>query len=347
MVTKAPRRNTPQKETPTVAQHIADLKLLGHVEYIPANELSVDARYQRVDEIDWAQVREIAENPDPIRLETLTVARRANGKNFLMDGQHRWLGCREKDSTYILPCRVHQSLGVEWEANIYNLLNSHRKNPSAAGKFKSALVAGRRYGFDNEVDVMALLDELGITYDPRLTLKGGTVSARAPAVVGIGSLLKWHKNAPELVREMLIVLRDAWGDSHREAYSVPIMAGMNAFLAAHFGENGYSADALVPRLKQTSPSRIAEDARVLRGERQYALGSCIARVVAENYNRGRGGIHRVREIPPSQYSFAVAGYLLKKRNAALPAEDRKRMNANLKVGAVRAPGQKVGRRKAS
>lgn len=348
MAPRATRARTPHKETPAVAQSAAELKLLGHTEYIPVGELRVDARYQRTDEIDWAEVRQITENLDPLRLETLTIARRADGSNWIMDGQHRWLGARERDPSFLMPSRVHQSQGVEWEANIYNLLNTHRKNPSASGKFKSALVAGRKYGFDNEVELQALLDELGVSYAPNANLRHGHgMEKRAPAVAAIGSLLRQHANAPELVREELIALRDAWGEDHPNAYGVPLLAGINAFLAAHMGENGYSTEALVTRLKMTSPGRVIEDATVLRGTRQYAVGACVARVIAENYNRGRSGIHRVREIPPSQYAFAVAGYLLKKRNAALPAAERARMNANLKVGAVRVSnrlGKKLGPR---
>jgi hypothetical protein len=56
----------------------------------------------------------------------------------------------------------------------------------------------------------------------------------------------------------------------------------------------------------------------------------VARIVAEWYNRGRQEKDRVRDISPTQYSFAVAGYLLKQRNAALDEAGKAKRNANLK-----------------
>jgi hypothetical protein len=289
---------------------------LGHTEYIPASQLKVDSRYQRVDEIDWAQVREIQDHPNPILLETITVARRANGSNWIIDGQHRWLGFSERDPEYPMPSRVHISQGFEWEAWLYNKLNTHRKNPSAHGKYKSAVAAGEKYGFATEVEVRDLLNELMVPYTPNANQGWQNRGTRSPGIIAIGRVLHYQRIAPELLRETLIILRDAWGDDYANAYKGTVLGGVFAFLAAHLGETGFVREIMVTRMRSGTPDAVVEEATVLRGTRQYSVTACVARVLAEDYNRGRAGMNRVREINPANYASAVQGYLLHKRNRA-------------------------------
>jgi len=319
-----------------MATHAAvpdNLDALGHTEYIPVSDLNVDSRYQRVEEIDWAQVHDIAENFNADQLEVVTVARRANGSNWLVDGQHRWLGATEHDPDFILPARVLQSQGLAWEADLYTRLNSKRKNPSIASKFKSAQVAGARFGYEAEVGVAALIDQYGITYSPWGNTTGSQNAGRqfhktAPVLVAIGTLIKQYNWSPELLAESLGQIKDAWGDTEIQAYDRAILQGVFMFCAAHWDE--FDPGVLTNKLRRTTPASVIEDAKVIKGGSARSVGACVARIVAEWYNRGRQEKDRVRDISPTQYSYAVNAFLVKERNAAMDDDAKAKRNANLK-----------------
>ena len=297
-----------------------DLSALGHTEYIPASLLQVDERYQRSDEINWATVRRIQTKPNLVLLETLTVARRGDNSNFIVDGQHRWLGFSAIDPDYLLPCRVHLSHGLKWEADLYYQLNVNRIAPSSHSRYKSAVAAGNEYGYSNETQVHKMLDDLGISYVNSRSVtphSEGSTARRGCVLLAIGTVLRQNRNSHSLTERSLGLIKDSWDPREHTAYAVPILSGMFLLTAAHSEE--FDNDDMIAVMKSLTPPHIMEGARMMKGTSSLPTGGCVARIIAEAFNQTRHGRQpRLRDISPSGYTTGLASYLTKRRNAENP-----------------------------
>ncbi len=120
---------------------------------IPANELSVDLRVQRV--VDPRRVAKLASNWDDLMVGVLTVSHRkpfivagdAKEELIVLDGQTRLEGLRAvcgSLTTQTLTCQVHIGLTLKEEAKIF-LEHNDRKAVSPLDTFRLSLVAGEQW----------------------------------------------------------------------------------------------------------------------------------------------------------------------------------------------------------
>ncbi len=309
----------------------------GFHEYIPIGELHIDTSYQR--DINYAFVTEMSTRFDygQLDLQAFSIGRRLGIKgahaDYIIDGQHRWLALLNREpESYVVGCYVRISPGSDWEANEYLRINFKRKNPTAAGRYKAAVTAGRKFGWENDAAVSELLTELGIETVPhtgQVYHRGGANGV--PILFAIQKVGNLHERHPEITRLVLTTMRDAWAERHpASAYDGIVFDGLTDFFCAHLAEMteerpDNSLDRLgelVKVLRSTTPLELRDAAALTRGIRKYPVRAFVARGIAEMYNAIRRGENRVREVSPQSYVTAKAALSQVKSQAAMTPEAR-------------------------
>jgi len=146
------KAKTQKKDSETGLTPLIDIT---SVHDIPIHLIRVDEKYQR--EVDEPRVKKIAANFDPRLCGTLTVARRADGTLWVVDGQHRLKAAIVIGLTHIT-CQVFNSSGSAVEAALFYRIQKERKAVGSVGNHKSLVEAGdpdavaiqevlNRYGF--------------------------------------------------------------------------------------------------------------------------------------------------------------------------------------------------------
>ncbi len=127
------------------------------MEWVPVDAFSVDHSYDR-DPIQ-THIDFLTRNWDQDIMGPLLASRRANGKHYLLDGQHR-IGALKKlgKGKYLVPALVYEGLSVADEARIYRKYNKDRRQPSPSDNFR-ALV---REGDPKAVAIKKVLDDLDL-----------------------------------------------------------------------------------------------------------------------------------------------------------------------------------------
>jgi hypothetical protein len=114
------------------------------LEWIAVERLNIDTAYQRATE--GAHSRRIIAGMvkcwDWRLCQPLNVSRRSDGSLFVVDGQHRLLGARQRGDVPHLPCVVGEHSDSGDEANTFVALNQKRQRLSQGDVFNAALAAG-------------------------------------------------------------------------------------------------------------------------------------------------------------------------------------------------------------
>ena len=306
------RPRPPASQGPPSGGRHAAQRREGFHEYIPIGELHIDSTYQR--DINYPFITEMAADFDygQLDLQSFSVGRRMKGQahtDYIIDGQHRWLALSQREpKDFPVGCYVRISPGADWEANEYLRINFARKNPTSAGRFKAAVTAGRSFGWDNDAAVAEMLTELeiqtvqhtGQTYTPR----GGGHGNAVPTLFAIGKVCRLYALYPEVVRRVLITMRDTWADTRpSQAFDGIVFDGLADFYMAHHEEA--VTEEVVRVLRPVPPSELRDGAEQLRGNRKYPVRAFVARSIAELYNQGkRGATHKVRDVTALGYITA-------------------------------------------
>jgi len=140
-------------------------------------DLQVDESYQRSIDNGSSQalIRKIAAYWDWSLFHPLTIARRADGSLWVVDGQHRLAAARMRRDLYDLPCVVTAYQSQADEAASFVAMNVQRRALSALDLFKAAVAAGD----DNAVEVTEMMNAAGLTLAPHhyyISWKPGMVS---------------------------------------------------------------------------------------------------------------------------------------------------------------------------
>jgi hypothetical protein len=109
------------------------------LQYCAAEQLCVDERYQRSLEANQSirLIRRIAANWDWGLCQPLYVARRSDGKLYVVDGQHRWAAAKLRGDVWQLPCVVRSFASTEEEAAAFVALNQERTPLTALQIFRA------------------------------------------------------------------------------------------------------------------------------------------------------------------------------------------------------------------
>ena len=114
------------------------------LQYCSPDQLSIDESYQRSLESENSRtlIRKIAMYWDWGLCQPLFVARRSDGKLYVVDGQHRLAAAKLRGDIWQLPCVVTHFDSAADEAASFVALNQQRRPLTQVELFKAALSAG-------------------------------------------------------------------------------------------------------------------------------------------------------------------------------------------------------------
>lgn len=239
-------------------------------EQIAAENLTIDHTVQR--HLSKQRVNNIADNLDLDSIGVITVNRRADGTNSVVDGQHRVAALFKHDlGEWRVKCDVYHELDLDDEARLFRRLNNTR-SPSLIDDFKAGLVEG-----DPEIvgisDIL-LNHGLRVGYDPRKNVRCVSV------------LQRLYGYSPEVLDETVAVAQSAWGDTIG-AMDATVLGGIGEVLRQYNGE--IDRDNLAKRLSRIpgGPDGVVSRAKTLREIRSGNLRTHASTIVLDVYNAKR------------------------------------------------------------
>lgn len=178
------------------------------LEWVAVGSLEVDPTYQR--ETDGPQSGKIIAGMVKAwqwtLCQPLVVSRRPDGRQMILDGQHRHAGAVARGDIPHLPCVIVTGCDVQTEAKTFVALNTERQKLAQSDIFNGMLAAG-----DPEAKIMAdILAETGWKQVRMRNLKLAAPGSLlcAPMLV---KHMKAHGAAP--IRNALTALREAYPDT--------------------------------------------------------------------------------------------------------------------------------------
>jgi hypothetical protein len=213
-------------------------------EWIPADLIEVDRRYQRKLNAKW--VDQLAKSFDPFLLDDLLVNRGPDGRYAVMDGQHRLLAIRAMGwGDQRVPCKVYDNLPESLQAKRFNV-QQVRRSLTPQEKFRAALVEG---------DPIAVSIERSVAASGyRLNLDDGELSGGQ--IVGVSALRRVATSSrPGDLDVVLGILRDGFGGDVGPRHSV--IEGVSMFNGKFRGE--YDRPRLIEVMRRMTLSRIAAE----------------------------------------------------------------------------------------
>jgi hypothetical protein len=217
---------------------------------IPLTDLFVDAAYQRPLS---SFAKRIEENYDPAMVGTLIVSDRGSKGFAVIDGQTRMEGMEKRGET-VAPCLVYENLTRKQEAELFARLQTERRGMATWIRFRAALVSGNA----EAAAIAALVQAEGFKVAGDGDDKG---------IKSIAALEWLYRRDPALLRQVLGVVRDAWGipDSTTTRGDVrtrgEILQGIGRFLRE---TENVDEDRLVRNLSTITAENLRHRANALR-----------------------------------------------------------------------------------
>lgn len=166
---------------------------------IPVGDLHVDPNLdaQRIFQPTWAA--KLSKIWDPELLMVATVSKRADGRNYLIDGQHSTKVAQEQEGNdFLRDCMVYENLSLESEAKLFLAANRDRKPVKPFDNFKVALTAKDPLAIQVQREVQSR----------NLEVSNGTSTNRVGAVQALMSI---GRRRVGLVERTLKVAEESWG----------------------------------------------------------------------------------------------------------------------------------------
>jgi hypothetical protein len=209
------------------------------LEFRRVDELAVDPAYQRSILAGPSQtlIRKIAQFWDWGLCQPLTVAKRDDGRLYVVDGQHRLEAARLRGDIFDLPCVVTSYSNAGDEAAAFVALNQQRRPLSGLDLFKAALAAED----ESAKAVMAALTDAGLGLAPHTNH-----TAWKPGMVSnIQGILECHRvGGDQVLRTSLGILAKAF-EGQILQYAGTIFVGLWRLVAHEKRiEGGIDADRL-------------------------------------------------------------------------------------------------------
>lgn len=213
----------------------------------PITDLQIDTRYQRDEQLGLIEL--IAKQFDPHAFGIVWVARRDDKSLWIVDGQQRTKGAKERGYVTVPVCIV-PSRGFEMEADMFREMNAWRKPVSRADIFRSALVAG----VPHVVKINQKVMELGFEIELSRKVK----SVRWPKIAAVGALEDMYAVGNiDAVQTTLETIGTCWDGQH-DALQTYFLKGVAHFYREYAGSVGL--DYLAPRFAKKKAVEIIDAA---------------------------------------------------------------------------------------
>lgn len=248
-------------------------------EFIKVDDLFIDHAVQR--EMIPARTKRLMAEFDPDSLGVLTVNRRDDATNSVVDGQHRAEMLRRLSfGDWKVKCDVYHELSLEDEARLWRRLNNTRR-PTAYDDFKAALVEG-----DAEaVAINRITESFGITIGDQ-TRDGQVRCVNVLRQVYRGGRSNGVATHPEALAAALGVLVESWG-SVAPALDGAVIYGLG-LLFLRYGDE-IDKQSLAQKLAKFpgGPHALIGRARGLRELRPGTVPQHLMAIVVDVYNSKR------------------------------------------------------------
>lgn len=242
-------------------------------EMLRFSQIEVDSSYQR--DLDEKRAEEIAAGWDPDLVEMPTVSKRADGKYYMVEGQHRQNGAiRAGKGEELFLMRVHHGLTREEEAQLFVALNGKRVSVSAYHNYRARLKSKETIAC--EID--AILCRFGYRV---------THSCCVLGIAAVKAVECAHKNR---TLEPTIQILHAWGAGQPGFLDGSLIRGVSAFLKKY---PEAEPEHLSKQLKELPPELLVT--RLLRETKALhcSVADAACTVFQEIYNKKT----RARAVP--------------------------------------------------
>lgn len=236
------------------------------LEWVAVERLEVDPAYQRAVEGEHSRriINGMVREWDWALCQPLVVSRRADGRLFILDGQHRHSGAIERGDVLHLPCVLVQGCDLAGEASAFVALNTRRQRLSQSDIFNGMLAAGD----PDAVHMAGILEQTGW----RQGRGSGVATYRPGTLICAPMLVKALRiNGEAPVRNALASLREAYADKVVQNAS----SLLKALILIYRGDDldGIDPDLFVETLGSIDPGDWDDFAR--EEQRQYPVLSRI------------------------------------------------------------------------
>lgn len=217
------------------------------MKYLHVDELETDYRYQRFP--TESNISNIVENFDQRYVGQLTVGRRANGKHYTLDGNHRkhaiqrMIDMGESISPYVRSCILLDST-PRVEANIFVGRNTVNKVQGVA-LYKACLFLRK----EPHVTIEKILAKYG--FEVELLTSGKPSARNGVGLRGAPTILSAFKMAEDHFDSAARILANVW-KRDTEAHSGEFLKGISTFLVTQVGTYDASRlNGIIGRLRGT------------------------------------------------------------------------------------------------
>jgi hypothetical protein len=240
-------------------------------------EFSVDPSVQR--QLNEPRVEALKKKFNPKMLGLITASKRADGRSYILDGQHRIAAARAKGYTGYVAVRLYENLTVAEEAQLFLDLNDTRK-VNAIDKF----LVRATMGDPAAVALKGALERVGLNASAQHT--GGMFAAIvALERVYSGFISKGGEPRLDLVEATLQILVRAYGPKDRTAFQANTVQGIG--LLIHIFGKRVSADDLVEALRSIPSDALAIKGRATKDLEGGTGAQGVAKVLLSIYNKGK------------------------------------------------------------
>ncbi len=249
-------------------------------EYLSVKDLEIDPRVQR-EVHNPRKTEKIIREYNPGALGIITVSRRNQVTQVIIDGWHRWEAAKMvTDNQGELLCHVFKDLTLEQEAQMFLDLNPGNQ-PSVMDRFRQRLITG---------------DEVAVAIDKVTKYYGWVIQRQA----GNGTLQcvktlerVWSRSAAagdetNVLQRVVMVLNRSWGND-QNAGSAMVIEGVAAFVSEYDGKFDY--ERLYDRLGSYpgGPAGLLSDAQNIAASRRMRVPMAVADTITNHYNRNERG----------------------------------------------------------
>lgn len=263
---KPPRQRAKPKRSPntTAPEQLADAQVAEilsrfpfRFEIVPIAMMFVDQDYQR----PLTSFADTVENQfNPALVMCLCLSLRKSGKYAVIDGQTRMVAT-ERLGFLGLPALVYEGLSKADEAQIFELIQTARRNASSWTAFRAALVAKN----PEALAIRALVE----------SVKGMTVGDAPGSIRSVAALRKAYRIDPGILERALIIIK---GWLENQPPQGQLITAMCYFLTRNPDTND---ERLERRLKTTGLEELSLRAANLRASKTPVRGSGNAKYLAQ------------------------------------------------------------------
>lgn len=247
--------------------------------WLPLAELNIDAQAQRSLRVAW--VKGHVSDFDPEQIGYIVCNKRASGKVYVIDGQHRVELLREVGwGDQSVQCECFDGLTQAQEAELF-LARNDRITVQTYDKFRVAVTAGDLTCCD--IDRIVRAQGLSISDQKK---DGGVMAVAGLQRVYLGAGIGASKDGPAALARTLKTVQRAWG-RQASSFQGKVIEGLGMVQLRYNGK--LDQEALAEKLAPFpggAPGLLGK-AKAIQDMRGRPLHQCVAAVIVDTYNRGR------------------------------------------------------------